>query len=317
MRKLFLGVDGGQSSTTALIGDETGRVLGSGSAGPCNHTGASEGRLKLARTVRECVAAACESAGIDFANVHFATACFGMSGGPEDKREVLAEIISSEWLEITHDGQIALSGAMAGEPGIIIIAGTGSFAFGRNADGKSARAGGWGYIFGDEGGGFDIVRQAVRAALRFEEGWGPATALREILIGAAHASSVNDLLHRFYTLEWPRSRVAALSNLVDTAAIENDPVAREILFDATGQLARLTTAVARRLWPEAGGDRARVAYIGGIFRSRLVLDRYRFLIEKAGYASVPPAFGPTAGALLEAYRAGGVRVSLSNVPDLK
>src|SRR5437016_1486807 len=174
--KYFLGVDGGQSSTTAVIGDETGRVLGIGRGGPSNHVGAAEGRAKFVSAVEGCVTAACAQAGLDVGR--FASACLGFSGGPADKQSILNEILSSERTLVTHDGLIALSGATAGQPGLITIAGTGSFAFGRNAAGETARAGGWGYIFGDEGGGFFITRQALRAALRFEECWGPATTLR-------------------------------------------------------------------------------------------------------------------------------------------
>ena len=169
MSRLFLGVDGGQSSTTALIGDETGRVLGAGAGGPCNHVGAAEGRQKLIRAVGDCVARACEGAGLDPATVVFEAACFGMSGGPEDKQAILAEILKTGKLVATTDAVIALAGATAGRPGIITIAETGSIAFGRNAQGRTARAGGWGFVFGDEGGGFDITRQALRAALRMEE----------------------------------------------------------------------------------------------------------------------------------------------------
>src|SRR5437867_2319445 len=157
--RLFLGVDGGQSSTKALIGDETGRVLGAGSGGPCNHVGAAEGASKLKQAVAECVGKACEQAGLDAAQVRFEAACFGMSGGPEDKEALLGRILRAAKLIVTHDAVIALSGATAGEPGVITIGGTGSIAFGRNESGRVARAGGWGYVFGDEGSAFDIVRQ--------------------------------------------------------------------------------------------------------------------------------------------------------------
>src|SRR5438034_4387666 len=140
-----------------------------------------------------------------------------MSGGPADKQAILSEILPARKLVVTHDALIALSGATGGEPGIVTIAGTGSIAFGRNALGKTARVGGWGYIFGDEGSGFDIARQAVRAALRSEEGWGPATALRDLLLQATGAQDANDAMHRFYTDEFPRPRVAALAPLVNDA----------------------------------------------------------------------------------------------------
>lgn len=124
MTGFFLGVDGGQSSTTALIGDETGRVLGTGSGGPCNHVGAAEGRQKFIRAIDECVSIACQAAGLDPAQAGFAAACLGFSGGPEDKRGILTEILRTEHLIVTTDAMIALAGATAGEPGIITIAGT-------------------------------------------------------------------------------------------------------------------------------------------------------------------------------------------------
>ena len=220
--RLFLGVDGGQSGTTAVIGDETGRVLGTGEAGPCNHAAAGEGRAKLERAVTGSVAAACAQAGLDAATVRFEAACFGMSGGPDDKREILAATLRTERLVVTNDAVIALAGATRTGQGIITIAGTGSIAFGRNPAGRTSRAGGWGYVFGDEGGGFDIARQATRAALRLEEGWGPPTVLRETLLAATGAENANQMLHLFYTDEWPRSRVATLARLVDAAALESD-----------------------------------------------------------------------------------------------
>src|SRR5271169_50770 len=199
--RLFLGVDGGQSSTTAVIGDETGRIIGTGEAGPCNHAGAAEGRAKLERAVVGSLEAACDQAGLDAATVVFEAACFGMSGGPEDKEAILAGILRTARLIVTNDAVIALAGATPDGQGIITIAGTGSIAFGRNAEGRSARAGGWGYVFGDEGGAFDIVRQALRASLRMEEGWGPSTSLRGTLLEATGARTANEMLHRFYTPE--------------------------------------------------------------------------------------------------------------------
>ena len=313
--RLFLGVDGGQSSTTALIGDEAGRVLGVGAGGPCNHVGAAEGAAKLARAVGECVGKACEQAGLDAATVRFEAACFGMSGGPEDKVGILSRILRVDRLVASNDAVIALAGATAGEPGIITISGTGSIAFGRNPEGRTARAGGWGYIFGDEGGGFDIVRQALRASLRAQEGWGPATALGPVLLEACGAADVHAMLHLFYTQEWPRWRVAKLAKLVDRAAGEGDRVAKEVLAEAARQLAGLACAVRGQLWHP--GETARLAYIGGVFRGAIVLQRFRELVAAAGCVSGPPVFGPAAGALLEAYRAAGLQPPLSNVPEFK
>jgi N-acetylglucosamine kinase-like BadF-type ATPase len=312
MPDYFLGVDGGQSSTYALIGDASGRVLGAGRGGPSNHVAASEGRAKFTGAIQSCLAAACANAGLDATAIRFAAACLGFSGGPADKEAILQEILPSDRTLVTHDALIALSGATCGEPGLIVIAGTGSIAFGRNASGKTARAGGWGYLFGDEGGGFYIVRRAVRSALRFEEDWGDATSLRRMFLDATAASDINELVHRFYTPEFPRPRLAAFAKLVDDAAENGDAIAREILNDAARELATIAAAVRGQLFEKA--DPARVAYIGGVFRSRTVLATFTELVGKS---VAPPIYGPAAGALLEAYRAAGVPCTLSNVPAEK
>jgi len=310
--RLFLGVDGGQSGTTALIGDEAGCVLGAGSGGPCNHAAAAEGRQKLVRAVGDSVAQACTQAGLDPLAVHFAAACFGMSGGPEDKQAILREILPAEVVVVTDDAVIAFAGATAGEPGIVTIAGTGSITFGRNAARRTARTGGWGYIFGDEGSGFDIARQALRAALRAEEGWGPPTALERALRDATGSANVNGALHLFYTPDWPRSRVATLAPLVDEAAMAGDAVARDILHNAAQQLAVLTSSVREQLWKP--GEPARVTWTGGVFRSRILLERYRSLVElEDGNRIGPPDYDPAAGALIEAYRAAGLRPVLKRL----
>jgi N-acetylglucosamine kinase len=311
--RLFLGVDGGQSSTTVLIGDENGRVLGAGEAGPCNHAGAEEGRARFLRAVKEGLDAACARAGLDAATVRFESACLGMSGGPDDKQAILAGTLRAEHLIVTTDAAIALAGATATGQGIAAIAGTGSIAFGRNAEGRRARTGGWGYVFGDEGSGFDIARQALRAALRMEEGWGPPTSLRQALLDATGSRDANQALHAFYTSEWPRSRVALLASLADAAAADGDAVAMVILKSAAMELAMLVAAVRSQLWKP--GDAVDVAYIGGVFQSRVVLEHFRILVElEPGNRCGPPRHGPAEGALLEAYRAVGLNPELVYLP---
>lgn len=306
----YLGVDGGQSSTTALIGDATGRVVGYGRSGPSNHVEAAEGRAKLTGAIEGCLNGACAQAGLDRESVRFAAACLGFSGGAEDKEAMLREMVPADRLVVTHDAAIALSGAFAGEAGIIVIAGTGSMAFGRNAANRTARAGGWGYVFGDEGGGFDLTRQALRAALRFEEGWGRPTSLHAMLLAETGGKTANELLHRFYTTEFPRPAMARYSKLVDQAAEAGDLVAQKLLTNAAQELAWLAQAIRRQLFgPE---DQGAVAYIGGVFRSRTLLERFGTLVEVCA-----PRYGPAAGALIEAYRADGNACELSQVPEIE
>ena len=307
--KIFLGVDGGQSGTVAAIGDETGRVLGEGEAGPSNHAAGAEGRAKLERAVRDCVGQAAAKANLDAAALEFESACFGMSGGPEGKHAILSGLIRAERLRVTTDAAVALAGATASGLGVVVIAGTGSMALGRNGQGRTARAGGWGDIFGDEGGAFDMVRQAARAALRMEEGWGPETSLRASLLDATSSVDANQMLHRFYTPEWERSRVAALAPLVDRAAGEGDAVAQHVVNQAAQELAQLAAAVRSQLWKPA--EVVELAYSGGVFESRMLLERFRILVEmEEGNQLAPPQHPPHLGALLEAYRAAGMSVDL-------
>jgi N-acetylglucosamine kinase-like BadF-type ATPase len=322
--KLFLGVDGGQTSTTALIGDETGRVLGAGRAGPCNHAGAAEGRAKFVRALEGCVRDALDHAGIaaPIHEVHFEAACLGLSGGPTNKDALAREIVKATHYLITHDAAIALTGATGGT-GVVIIAGTGSIAFGRNVEGRTARAGGWGYAFGDEGSAFDLVRQALRAILRLEEGWGSPTALRAALLESTGAADADDLLHRFYTDEYPRARIASLAKVVDEVAVAGDAVAREILHTAAQSLAMLVSAVRGRLFNAHEGvrlvnahDGVRVSYVGGVFRSAILLARMRALLElEDGNRVAAPEHSPAAGALIEAYRLAGISCALTRIPE--
>ncbi len=299
MDSYFLGVDGGQSSTTGLIADASGAILGAGHAGPCNHVGADEAVAKFRRVIGGCVQDACLAAGLD-AKTTFRAACFGFSGGPHDKEALTREMVPSQRYRFTHDGEIALSGAFAGGPGIVVIAGTGSIVFGRNGKGETARAGGWGYVFGDEGSAFDLVRLALRAALQMEEGWGKETKLHRALLEAAHTASANELLHRFYTSAWPRSRIAALALLVTGAAEAGDEVAGGILKQCAAGLTSYIAGVHGKLFAD---DRASVAPIGGPFQSSALRNELAWSVkERTGCTLVEPRMQPAHGAVMEAMK---------------
>ncbi len=312
--RLYLGVDGGQSSTTALIADENGSVLGSGRSGPCNHVGTPEGRAKFLTAVGDCLDQACRSARLDPSTVTFASACLGFSGGAEDKEAYSRELIRAEKYKITHDAEIALSGATEGEPGIIVIAGTGSMAFGRDARNRTARAGGWGYVFGDEGGAFDLARQALRAALQYEEGWGPPTNLHALLLDATQTRDANELLHRFYTADYSRTRIASFAPLVTQAAENGDVVAQAIVTEAAAKLTSFVAGVYHHLF--YAQEKVAVAHIGGVFQSKLLRGAFvRAVRDTIGCLVRPPRLGPAAGALLGALRLDGNYAQLRNVPE--
>jgi N-acetylglucosamine kinase-like BadF-type ATPase len=305
MKSYYLGVDGGQSSTTALIADETGRVIGRGRGGPCNHVSTVEGREKFFSAVGSCLEQACQQAGLDASTVSFAAVCLGLSGGAEDKDAYARELIRSRRYKITHDAEIALAGATAGEPGIVVIAGTGSIAFGWNAKNETARAGGWGYIFGDEGGAFDLTKRALRAALAFEEGWGPETVLYRLLLAETGAASANQLMRRWYSA-FDRSAVAAFAELVARAAEGKDAVALKILDEAAEFLTWYIQGVYQRLF--TASEIVPVAHIGGVFQSAHLREKLtQNVLLAIGCPVGASRFSPVAGALLEALRLDGNR----------
>jgi N-acetylglucosamine kinase-like BadF-type ATPase len=233
-----------------------------------------------------------------------------MSGGPDDKEALLRELIDADRLVATHDARIALAGALNGAPGIVVIAGTGSIAFGENSTGEIARAGGWGYIYGDEGGGFDIARQAVRATLREHEGWGAHTALTPALLESTGSADPNEMLHRLYTPDWPRARVATLARVVNRIAESGDRVAIDVMNSAAQHLALLAASVRRQLFREDEGSR--LSWIGGVFESSVLLGRFRALIDLEGtVTTAPPEHAPSVGALMLAYRAAGLNVAVN------
>ncbi len=318
MSDYFLGVDGGQSGTMAVIGDAQGQVVGWASAGPCNHVAADQARAKFRRVMSGCIGQAAAMVGLDPTRPKFRAACMGMSGGPDDKASILRELVGADQMVVTHDAKIAWAGALEGQPGVAVIAGTGSIAYGENAAGVPTRAGGWGYIFGDEGGAFDIGRQALRAILRQHEGWGPMTALTPALLELTHAGDADIAMHRLYTPDWPRSRVAELAVTVNRIAEEGDPIALEILHGAALQLAMLAAAVRRQLW--AQGEESGlipIAGIGGVFGSNVVLERFRLLVGLEGGAIWhTPRHSPALGALVIAYKAAAVPVLLKPNSEL-
>jgi N-acetylglucosamine kinase len=302
--RFFLGVDGGQSSTNAVISDERGIILGSGRGGPTKHIGESGGRESFMSAVRECVAEAAAQSAIS-PDTHFEAGCLGFSGGPLGKEEILRGLIRTRNMSVVSDTLVALAGATAGKPGIATIGGTGSASFGKNAAGQTMRAGGWGFSLGDQGSAYDISRQAIQAVMKEIEGWGPSTRLRPLLLEATGITDMMDAVRRFYTTEFPRHRIAGYAKLVDQAAQAGDEVAVRILDYAAHQLATITCAVRDRLF--RSDESVNVVYVGGVFRSVMLREKFVSKMQAKGKNDVgPPRYGPTVGALIEALRSAGI-----------
>jgi N-acetylglucosamine kinase-like BadF-type ATPase len=294
--QLYLGVDGGQSSTKALVGNARGEVLGQGLGGPCNHAAKAEGRDKLKRALSEAVGQALVPLDLTLTEARFHRICVGMSGGPDDKREIIQHLIQADSYDVTTDAHIALYGALEGGPGAVVISGTGSISLSQDGQGRIWRAGGWGYVFGDDGSAFDIARLSLRASLAAEEGWGPGTALRAALLAATQSGSANQLLHRWYAGEFSRDQTADWSRLAEEAASQGDTVALSILEGAGNSLAQLAATAARMASLPAGN--AKVCPIGGVFaNSNVMLNFSRSLNSLLGINPAIPAASPADGAL--------------------
>lgn len=156
---------------------------------------------------------------------------------------------------VTHDARIALHAAAGGAPGVVLVAGTGSVAYGMDAEGREARAGGWGYLLGDEGSAYDLGRRGLAAVLRAHDGTGPPTALRDVLLARLQVQDAEAVLERVYPVPGEavvpardaRELLAALAGAVLATAQRGDPVAVRIVDEAAAGLAALVVAVGRRL----------------------------------------------------------------------
>ena len=306
----FLGVDGGATSTACAICDADGRILGVGDGGPSNHILAPGGEARARTALETALGAAEAAAGLH--RVEFDSAYFGMTGinrNTEQARmfeRVVSGSLTTRIMHIDNDASAALAGALACRPGVIVIAGTGSVAFGRDPSGREARVGGWGYLFGDEGSAFAIGLAGVRAALRARDGTDRPTVL-ETQIPTRFGKSLGEIPILYYQDLVPRAAIAALAPVVTDAAATRDAVAVALVEEAARALAGVAAAVMTRLtWPDGIVP---LAPVGGVFKAgRVMLDPLKSALTARvpGAVLVPPRFVPVVGALLLALAAAGI-----------
>jgi N-acetylglucosamine kinase-like BadF-type ATPase len=240
---LFLGIDGGGSKTLAVIVDAAGRECGRGVAGSSNHE-----VVGLEAAVAAIHLAAERAAHAAKAALPVASACLGLAGvdHPGDIERLSPRVASlARAVRISNDAELALS-ALPGQVGVALIAGTGSIALGRDTLGHTARVGGWGHIFGDEGSGYAIGRAGLQAAARASDGRGSTTTLLQGILSAWELGAPELLLARVYQ-PFDKTAIAALAPLVLTLATAGDQAARRIEADAARELALAVTTVARTL----------------------------------------------------------------------
>ena len=260
---LFLGIDGGGTQTRAVIVDGTGQVLGSGSAGPSNYH--SVGMKATGDAILAAMSQAVQRAGLE-QGAPFTATCLGLAGcGSEEDLANLAPLaaalpgVPAGMVRIESDLRIAHAGAFEGEPGIILIAGTGSACLGIDHLGHAARAGGWGPMFDDPGSGFDIGRMAIMHTLRAADGREEGGALASMVVQTL-GGNLRAIARMSATGE-DRTRIAALAPLVFQAASDRDSNASAIIRMAVDELARMVVAVAAKLEFSSGNQ---IVVLGGL-----------------------------------------------------
>jgi N-acetylglucosamine kinase len=310
-----LGIDGGGSKTVCVLMDETGKILGRGEAGASNYqtVGIETAGNSIANAIAQAVS---QETGF----LEVGAICLGLAGvgRPEDitiveglAQQLLARAdLPVRWavppagVVICNDCIIALAGGVGEPVGIVAIAGTGSIAYGQNRRGERKRAGGWGYILGDEGGGYDIALRGLRAAVRSSDGRLGATVLRDLIVRHLGGKSAEDLVGVVYRRGWGAREIAALAPLVGEAADAGDAVAVGIIDSAAEELVEAVRAVMGAIFQ--AGEGVEVVTAGGGWRISGLL-RERFAAKLAAIAPAAeviwPRYEPAKGAGLLALRA--------------
>jgi N-acetylmuramic acid 6-phosphate etherase len=310
-RRLVLGIDGGGSKTLVWLVDASSaetaeHPLGAGEAGPSNPI--SIGWAAAMGNIERAVGRAFRAAGIERATAGIV--CLAHAGlGREPERSKMQswaeQRLIAQRVIVTHDAAALLAAGTPQGQGIAVVSGTGSMAYGRTSDGRTARAGGWGYLLGDEGSGFAIAVEGLRACSRAVDGRSEPTMLVQLFREGLRVAAPTDLVRAFYAIADDRTHVAALSRLVFEAAARGDSVADGIVSTAARQLATLVDSVATQLGIKA--SKFPLAIAGGVvigseeLRSRLLAN-----LRSLGLSSDPIRLVPHPVV-------GAVRIALGEV----
>jgi N-acetylmuramic acid 6-phosphate etherase len=249
---LVLGIDAGGTKTVAWLarcaraGEPV--VVGRGTAGAANPQ--TVGWAETTANLDRAVAAAFDQTSLDIEPV--AAAVLAVAGSDRDEnRTALGDWAKRRRLarrfRVVHDALPVLAAGSPDGSGVALVAGTGSLAFGRSPDGRTARAGGWGYLLGDEGSGYAVAIAGLRAAARCADGRGPATRLLERLLGRLTLQEPPELVSAISRLAADRAAIAALAEVVTATADGGDTVAEQIIDKSARELTQMVAAVARKL----------------------------------------------------------------------
>jgi N-acetylglucosamine kinase-like BadF-type ATPase len=284
----FIGVDGGGTRTRAVVIDAEGSELGRSSAVGAVATASAPGRA--ASAVTEAVRGAAAQAGVELpgAVLWAGLAGAGSAGARNAVRDLLRGAALADRVVVGTDVEAAFHDAFPTEPGVLLIAGTGSIAWARSAAGKVDRVGGWGRSLGDEGSGFMLGLEGLRLVVRAADGRAPKTSLTEALLAACDVERVSDLVP--WIEHAGKGEVAALAPAVVEAADGGDPGAEALVESAVDELATLVRVA-------AGARRLPVVLWGGLIAERGPLrGRLLSVLRAEGYECLERSVDPALGA---------------------
>lgn len=258
-----LGIDAGGTKTVCQLADEDGVILAESRSTGANLQ--AVGELQVEKVLHEVMEAALGERSIIPDAI-----CLGIAGvdRPDDAaivRGIMKRIGYKARVLVVNDALVALEAGAPGQPGVVIISGTGSISYGRNEAGQAARSGGWGYVLGDEGSGYWIGRAALRAVLRAADQRGKATALTPLLLEHFGVDRPQGLIHEVYHSNLKPAAIGALAQRVHQAFRQGDEVAIGILRGAANELESAAMSVARRL--DLAGQPFAFILAGGIFKA--------------------------------------------------
>jgi N-acetylglucosamine kinase-like BadF-type ATPase len=301
--KAFVGVDGGGSKTRAVIVRESGELIADlkTEGSNVNHFGWERAQSILQELFVQIRKSLPSKTRIE-------SIFLGLAGiDRSEERRKMGEWISSQWpgvkVGVENDAVPALVSGAGDAEGIVLIGGTGSIAFGMNDRGEQCRVGGWGYLIGDEGSGYDIGKEACAAVLKSYDGRGEKTLLTDKILAHYQIESPTSLIPLVYSNEFTREQMAAMTRFVFEAAQDGDPVSLSLLNKAADELSDLVHALMARL--TFAKERVPVVLTGGLFHEgslliSLVRERLPEHIEV-----VRSEHPPVAGAVIMSYRQAG------------
>ena len=297
---LFVGIDGGQSSTVALLGDASTK-LARGSGPPADLVGEPRDSARQRDAIGAALDLACDAAHVA-RSTRVRALVAGISGFDAGLSSAPDLQSRAERVRIVHDTEIAHAGALDGAVGIVVIAGTGSVALGNDVPESFVRAGGWGYVFGDEGSALWIARTALRRAMLRVDRGEPSNLAERACIRFG-LPSLRAIQHAVAHGELSRPLLAVFARDVLEAAAAGDRDGRAIRDAAAAELVSLVATVDGRLEPASW---RLVSYAGGVFGDPAFVDTFgTALTETVPHANlVPPAGDPVDGALVLARRLG-------------